>query len=156
MHEDVPAALRRQLAIMDEAEIRWAVAYFYTDSKTFACDISGIPGHHANHPSFLERVQTLIELFSESATASAATLIESQAIKAAAILGRMLESPTAKERQFAVKEILDRSLGKPVTRNVNKNENSHTFNVEYVGFDPSMLGPDPDDGDVIEGEVEDG
>lgn len=154
MHDDVPAALKEHLATMSEAEIRWAVAYYYTESKKFACEVTGIKGHHANHPDFISRATKLIELFKQNAIASAATLINNASIKAAAQLIRQLDSPDAKQRQFAIKEILDRSLGKPVTRSHNKNENDNTFRVEYVGFDPSALGPDPEaiDGEIIEDE----
>lgn len=169
--DGLSSEIKNHLASMSWIEVRFAIAFLYSNNRTDAAQDVGLRREYTYNSArqdgddFEGRVDKLISLMKQAAVECAMQLIQHATIKAAGVLIRSLDEPNANTRIRAAKLVMEYGIGKPVARSATESKVDHEFHVPKIyAIDPGWPGinvehvdmPDDDASfmdDAIEGEI---
>ena len=174
--DGLSSEIKNHLASMAWIEVRFAIAFLYSNNRTDAANDVGLRREYTYNSArqdgddFEGRVDKLIELMKQAAVLCATQLIQHATIKAAGVLIRSLDEPNANTRIRAAKLVMEYGVGKPVARTITEGKVEHEHHIPKIyAVDPAWPGINvehvemPDDApatneasfmnDVIEGEA---
>lgn len=123
--------IRQLLEQLSPSQIEFVRNRLFTRTDTAAAEATGLTKNTVARWEELDKIREILDLANKSATERALAVFENAVVDAALeIADQARNHKSAFQRFTASREVLDRSIGKPIQRNENVNNNK--LLVQYV------------------------